>query len=216
MSLRLLEIVRDDCINRYENRNLMFESAFITFRAVKKLASERFIDVSRINIICDDVDCDNEITEFDKILDVHVGFDNRYFTMTHNEKTEYLIRILETGLLRVFEFKGWDTAVVRNVIADIPTDILENIWYSRLRCSAEGYRTKVKCIHSMYEAKIIIELYRGRKLIKESIPFITYPEIFHLTYTMGSLEYIEEKRMFVLYSSIREKPVASVRVPEPV
>lgn len=214
MGLRLLEILHGDDIDLRKNGHLMFESAFITFRAMKILASERFIDVSRINIICDDVGCDNKITECDKIIDVHVGFDDRYFSMTDEEKVKYLIAILETGLLKVFEFKGWDKEIARSVIADIPVDARENVWYSKLRCSADCYRTKVKCIHSMYEAKIIIEVYKGRKLIRESLPFITYPEIFHLTYTMGRLEYNEEKRMFVLYSSIREKPIATVRVPE--
>lgn len=211
MKLRLLEILpyKPD---EQKNRKLMFESAFITYRALKKINSENFFDVWRINIMCDEVDCDNNIIEQEGILNVHVEFDTRYFSMTYNEKVRYLINLLKAGLTRVFEFKGWDMEIVQNVISDIPADIRENIWYPKLRCSANGYRAKVKCIHSMYDAKIIIEVFQGRKLIKESLPYITYPEIYHLTYTMGRLAYNEDDKTFALYSSINDSTITSVKV----
>ena len=214
MKLTRLEIFYGGNIDeREKNGQIMRESSYITEYVLQRLSKENFFDVRSIFFHFARWDSHGkEITEFEKIMEVATPFGDEYFDLDRTERVKFFIEMLRYGFKKVFLYKGWDYAVVSDILDGIPDDFCENVFYSRLRCSANGYRAKVKCIHTMYEAKWIIEVYKGRTLIKESLPYIMgNPDAFRFGFYVKKLIYDEHKG-FVLMSDIRKMCLASVKI----
>lgn len=202
----------DELIMQRECR-IMRETSFITEYVLQKLSKENFFDVRSIFFYFARWDSrGKEITEYDKIMWVATPFGDEYFDLGRTERVKFIVEMLRYGFKKVFSYKGWDYAVVGDILDGIPDDFCENVFYSRQRCSANGYRAKVKCIHTMYEAKWIIEVYKGRKLIKESLPYIMgRPDAFMFGFYIKRLTY-DEKYGFSLSCDLMKMRLTSVKI----
>lgn len=214
MKLTRLEIHYGGNIDeREKNGRIMRESSYITEYVLQMLSKENFFDVRSIFFHFSRWDSHGrEIFEFERIMEVATPFGDEYFDLDRTERVKFIVEMLRYGFKKVFSYKGWDYAVVGDILDGIPDDFCENVFYSGLRCSANGYRARVRCIHTMYEAKWIIEVYKGRTLIKESLPYVMgNPDAFRFRFYIKRLIYDEHKG-FILMSDIRRTCLASVRI----
>lgn len=213
MKLDMLDILYGGTIhhNKEKNRQVRSESSFLTQYVLGLLSLENFFDVRRINIYFDRGDRNEGVLEIDRVLMVSTTFDDSYFSLNESEKIRFLIEMLRVGLKEAFSYKQWDYSVVERILDNIPHNFCKNVFYTKLRCYANGYRAKVKCIQTMYDAKFIIEVYKGRKFIKQSLPYITKPDSFLFTTKIEKLLY-DESKGFVLKSNTYDQCLASVRV----
>lgn len=186
--------------NRYYGRILSNESAYLTEYLLRALNTEFQFDCRRINLFCKDEDVQTGIIENDRIIFMDVKFDLSYFSMTSEEKEQYLFELLTSSMRTLCKIKDWNFALFeKHLIVLKNSGFKVEFYMERKKLCRNGSRiAKIFAIQSMYEIQFFVDFFEKRTLVQRK-PLVTMSETRSMRYCwdINTIKWIDEKTVAV-------------------